>query len=114
MPSDPAASILSVLMKPNPANDPQSLIEALMSIQTQLSIIQENQRKIMKTLRTYGLEQRNRMTNLKKITETLVKNTHDELVEKIDEIQDIMDDHYEDFDLDEEYMSPDLDLFNKK
>ena len=113
MPNNPAESILSVLMKANATNDAQTLIEAMLTIQTQLSEIQENQRKIMKTLRSMGIEQRSRLSDLKKTTQVLLKNTHDKLSDKLNELQDSVDEQYvDDMNMDDDFtMASDLDLF---
>ena len=56
-----STSLLSALTRSNTMSDVQMLIDAMLSIQTQLSEIQENQRKIMKTLRDMRIEQRSRL-----------------------------------------------------
>ena len=101
-----ASSILSVLMKSNTMSDAQTLIDAMLAIQTQLSEIQENQRKIMKALRDLKIEQRNRLSDLKKSTQVLLKDSHTAIQDQLNEIQDSMDEQIggdeikEDFDLD--------------
>ena len=100
------SSLLSVLMKPS--GDAQTLIDAMLSIQTQLSEIQENQRKIMKTLRDMKIEQRSRLSDLKKSTQVLLKDSHSALTNQLNEIQDCVDDQLGD-DLSENDF--DMDLF---
>ena len=69
-------SVLSALLRANsPSGSTQGLVDAMLTIQTQLSVIQENQRKIMKTLREIKIEQRTRMSDLKRSTQVLLKDT---------------------------------------
>ncbi len=95
-------------MKPNPMGDAQTLIEAMLAIQTQLSEIQENQRKIMKTLRDLKIEQRSRLSDLKKSTQVLLKDTHSALTNQLNEIQDCVDEQLGDELSDDGF---DLDMF---
>ena len=100
-----ANSLLSALTRTKAMNDVQTLIEAMLSIQTQLSEIQENQRKIMKTLRDLRIEQRSRLSDLKKSTLVLLKDSHSAIQNQLNEIQDSVDEQLgdelpEDFDLD--------------
>ena len=100
-----ANSLLTALTRTNAMNDVQTLIEAMLSIQTQLSEIQENQRKIMKTLRDLRIEQRSRLSDLKKSTLVLLNDSHSALQNQLNEIQDSVDEQLgdelpEDFDLD--------------
>ena len=115
MANNPSASILSVLMKSNAMGDAQTLIDAMLTIQTQLSEIQENQRKIMKTLRDMRIEQRSRLSDLKKTTQVLLKNTHASLSDKLNEIQDSVDEQLaDDMDLQDDFkLASDIDLFTK-
>ena len=115
MANNPAESILSVLMNANATNNAQTLIDAMLTIQTQLSEIQENQRKIMKTLRDMGIEQRSRLSDLKKSTQVLLKKNHASLSDKLNELQDTVDEQLvDDLDMDEDFtMASDLDLFKK-
>ncbi|MBO5753403.1 MAG: hypothetical protein J6S69_06900 [Proteobacteria bacterium] len=85
-------SLLSVLMKPNTMGDGQTLIDAMLAIQTQLSEIQENQRKIMKALRDLRIEERSRLSDLKKSTQVLLKASHSALSDQLNELQDSVDD----------------------
>ena len=100
------SSILSAIMKPNPMGDAQTLIESLLAIQTQLSEIQENQRKIMKALRDLKIEQRSRLSDLKKSTQVLLKDSHSALISQLNDIQDSVDEQLgddmdgDDFDMD--------------
>lgn len=96
-----SSSILSALM--NPKGDVQTLIDAMLAIQTQLSEIQENQRKIMKTLRDLKIEQRCRLSDLKKSTQVLLKDSHSALTNQLNEIQDCVDDQLADDLDDDEY-----------
>lgn len=92
MPVNPT-SLLSVLMKPNNTmGEGQTLIEAMLAIQTQLSEIQENQRKIMKALRDLRIEERARLSDLKKSTQVLLKTSHSALSDQLNELQDSVDD----------------------
>lgn len=85
-------SVLSVLLKAgSPSGNAQSLVDAMMSIQTQLSVIQENQRIIMKTLREIKIEQSTRLGNLKKSTQGLIK-AHHAINDRLDEIRDSVQD----------------------
>ena len=115
MANNSSASILSVLMKANAMGDAQTLIDAMLTIQTQLSEIQENQRKIMKTLRDLRIEQRSRLSDLKKTTHGLLKNTHEALNDKLNEIQDSVDEQFtDDLDLQDDFtIGSDIDLFTK-
>ena len=109
MPVNPS-SILSVLMKSGTMSDVQTLIDTMLAIQTQLSEIQENQRKIMKTLRDLKIEQRSRLSDIKKSTQVLLKTSHTELADRLNELQDSVDEQLgddpgdivvgDDFDLD--------------
>ena len=108
-----APSILDVLMKSNAMNDIQTLVDAMLSIQTQLSEIQENQRKIMKTLRDLRIEERCRLSDLKKTTQTLLKDTHNSLSDKLTELQESVDDQLTDDLVDEFTLPTDLDIFKK-
>ncbi len=111
MPVNPS-SIMSVLMKSGTMSDAQTLIETMLAIQTQLSEIQENQRKIMKTLRDLKIEQRCRLSDLKKSTQKLMKTSHTELTDRLNELQDSVDEQLGD---DEIVVGDDfdLDLFKK-
>ena len=100
-------SLLSALTRSNAMSDVQTLIEAMLSIQTQLSEIQENQRKIMKTLRDLRIEQRSRLSDLKKSTLVLLKDSHSAIQDQLNEIQDSVDEQMGD-DLPDDF---DLDLF---
>lgn len=93
---DNMSSILSVLMNPKAMGDAQMLIDAMLTIQTQLSEIQENQRKIMKTLRDMKIEQRSRLSDLKKTTQVLMHDTHTALSDKLTELQDTVDEQLDD------------------
>ncbi|MBQ4359403.1 MAG: hypothetical protein II767_04030 [Proteobacteria bacterium] len=107
MPLNP--SLLSVLMRANAANEAQTIVDVILSIQTQLSEIQENQRKIMKQLRDLKIEQKSRLSDLKKSTLILLKDSHSELSDKLNEIQDSVDEQMVGDDLDEgEYSLDDL------
>ena len=102
---DNVSSILSVLMNPKAMGDAQTLIDAMLTIQTQLSEIQENQRKIMKALRDMKIEQRSRLSDLKKTTQVLMETTHTALSDKLSELQDTVDEQ-----LDNPLIDPELDL----
>ena len=102
-----STSLLSALTRSNTMNDVQMIIDAMLSIQTQLSEIQENQRKIMKTLRDLRIEQRSRLSDLKKSTLVLLKDSHTAIRDQLNEIQDSVDEQLND-DLPDDF---DLDLF---
>ena len=88
-------SVLSALLRANsPSGSTQGLVDAMLTIQTQLSVIQENQRKIMKTLREIKIEQRTRMSDLKRSTQVLLKDTHHAISNQLDELQDSVDEHH--------------------
>ena len=77
-------SVLSALLRANsPSGSTQGLVDAMLTIQTQLSVIQENQRKIMKTLR-----------DLKRSTQVLLKDTHHAISNQLDELQDSVDEQH--------------------
>ena len=103
-----STSLLSALTRSNAMNDAQTLIDAMLSIQTQLSEIQENQRKIMKTLRDLRIEQRSRLSDLKKSTLVLLKDSHTAIRDQLNEIQDSVDEQLNTDDLSDDF---DLDLF---
>ena len=105
-------TLMSVLMRSNAMSDAQTLIDAMMSIQTQLSEIQENQRKIMKTLRDMRIEERSRLSDIKKTTQVLLKETHSALSDQLNEIQDSMDDQMAD-DGDDISLPSDIEIFTK-
>ena len=109
MSSNPNASVMSVLLKSSTMNDAQTLISAMLAIQTQLSEIQENQRIIMKALRRLGIEHRSRLSDLKKSTQVLLKTSHSALRDQLNEIQDSVDEQNDDLDLDG--LSGDFDIF---
>lgn len=92
MPADKETSIFSVLRKAGSMQDMQLLIETMLSIQTQLSEIKDNQRHIMKTLRELRIEQRSRLSDLKKSTHAMLHSSHDALIDQLNEIQDSVDD----------------------
>ncbi len=85
-------SILSVLMKAGTMGNVQTLIEAMLNIQTQLSEIKDNQHKIMKALRDLRAEQRARLSDLKKSTQSALHSSHEELVGHLNDIQESVDD----------------------
>ena len=60
MAADQDTSIFSVLRKAGSMQDTQLLIETMLSIQSQLSEIKDNQRNIMKAIRDLRIEQRTR------------------------------------------------------
>ena len=91
MADNASSSIMSVLMNAKSMNDAQMLIDAMLAIQTQLSEIQENQRKIMKAMRDLRIEQRCRLSDLKKSTLVLLKDSHSKLTDQLNEIQDSVD-----------------------
>ena len=103
---------MSVLMRSNAMSDAQTLIDAMMSIQTQLSEIQENQRKIMKTLRDLRIEERSRLSDIKKTTQELLKETHSALSDQLNELQDTMDDQLTD-DATDLSLPSDIEIFTK-
>ena len=105
-------TLMSVLMRSNAMSDAQTLIDAMMSIQTQLSEIQENQRKIMKTLRDLRIEERSRLSDIKKTTQELLKDTHTALSDQLNEIQDTMDDQLTD-DTSDLTLPSDIEIFTK-
>ena len=94
-------------------SDIQTLVDAMLSIQTQLSEIQENQRKIMKTLRDLRIEERCRLSDLKKTTHALLKDSHNSLSDKLTELQESVDDQLTDEMVDEFTLPADLDIFKK-
>ena len=84
MAANSSDSLLSVLMKSNNAmSGVTTLVDAMMSIQTQ--------RKIIKSLRDIRTEQRARLSDLKKTTQVLMKATHSALSDQLNEIQDSVD-----------------------
>ncbi len=91
MAADQDTSIFSVLRKAGSMQDTQLLIETMLSIQSQLSEIKDNQRNIMKALRDLRIEQRNRLSDLKKSTQTTLHSSHDALMDHLNEIQDSVD-----------------------
>ena len=92
MAANSSDSLLSVLMKSNNAmSGVTTLVDAMMSIQTQLSEIQENQRKIIKSLRDIRTEQRARLSDLKKTAQVLMKASYSALSDQLNEIQDSVD-----------------------
>lgn len=93
------ASILSVLMKSSTMSDVQTLIDAMLAIQTQLSEIRDNQHVIMKTLRDNHIEQRSRLSDLKKSTQGLIKHTNTTLSEQLNELQDSVDEQNDDIEI---------------
>ena len=105
-------TLMSVLMRSNAMSDAQTLIDAMMSIQTQLSEIQENQRKIMKTLRDLRIEERSRLSDLKRTTQELLKETHSALSDQLNEIQDSVDEQLGD-DAEEITLPSDIEIFTK-
>jgi hypothetical protein len=105
-------TLMSVLMRSNAMSDAQTLIDAMMSIQTQLSEIQENQRKIMKTLRDLRIEERSRLSDIKKTTQELLKETHSALSDQLNEIQDTMDDQLTD-ETSDLTLPSDIEIFTK-
>ena len=105
-------TLMSVLMRSNAMSDAQTLIDAMMSIQTQLSEIQENQRKIMKTLRDLRIEERSRLRDIKKTTQELLKETHSALSDQLNEIQDTMDDQLTD-ETSDLTLPSDIEIFTK-
>ena len=105
-------TLMSVLMRSNAMSDAQTLIDAMMSIQTQLSEIQENQRKIMKTLRDLRIEERSRLSDIKKTTQELLKETHSALSDQLNELQDTMDDQLTD-DATDLSLPSDIEIFTK-
>ena len=85
-------SVLSALLRANsPSGSTQGLVDAMLTIQT---VIQENQRKIMKTLREIKIEQRTRMSDLKRSTQVLLKDTHHAISNQLDELQDSVDEQH--------------------
>ena len=95
-------SLLSVLMKSGSLNDAQMLVEALLSIQTQLSELKDNQRKIMKAIRDLRVEQKNRLCSLNKSMQSIVNTSHETLIDHLNEIQDSVDEqNMEEIDLSE-------------
>lgn len=84
--------ILSVLMQSDELSEISALVDILSGIQTQLSEIQENQRNIMKALRDIRLEQRNRLSDLKASTQSMMKLSHISLSDQLSDIQDYVDD----------------------
>ncbi len=111
MPANQENSLLSVLMKAGSMNDPQVFVEALISVQTQLSEIQDNQRKIMKALRDMRIEQRHRLSDLKKSTQSAVHTSHDALIDQLNELQDSVDEQSSMDDLDLTEIDPMNSLF---
>ena len=97
---DKRESIISALLHTSSMSDLQSLTELLFSIQNQLSDIQVNQRKIMKTLRDMRIEERNRLSDLKTSTLMFMKASHNALSEQLDELQESIDEQDMDDDLD--------------
>ncbi|MBQ1265262.1 MAG: hypothetical protein IIY06_00635 [Proteobacteria bacterium] len=102
MPADQETSIFSILRKAGSMQDTQLLIETMLSIQTQLSEIKDNQRSIMKAIRDLRIEQRNRLSDLKKSTQSTLHSSHDALVDRLTEIQDSVDEQssLDDIDID--------------
>ncbi len=92
---------MTALMNAKSMNDAQMLIDAMLSIQTQLSEIQENQRKMMKAMRDLRREQRCRLSDLKKSTQVLLKDTHSKLADQINELQGCVDEQLDDMSEDE-------------
>ena len=92
MPAHQDDSLLSVLMKAGTMGNVQTLIEAMLTIQTQLSELRDNQRKIMKALRNMRVEERARLSDLKKSTQSAVHSSHEELVGHLNDLQESVDD----------------------
>lgn len=102
-------SVLSALLKLNASSgNAQGLVDAMLTIQTQLSVIQENQRKIMRTLREIKIEQRTRLSDLKKSTQGMLKDSHRSICDQLNEIQDSVDEQNID---DEDAGEFEMDLF---
>lgn len=93
-----SSDILSALFKPdnNPQRSSVSFMEMLLSIQNQLSEIQENQRRMMKAIKDLRIEQRTRLGDIKKTTQALLKETHSSLTNQLNELQDSMDEQFSD------------------
>ena len=102
MAADQKTSLFSILRKAGSMQDTQLLIETMLSIQTQLSEIKDNQRSIMKAIRDLRIEQRNRLSDLKKSTQSTLHSSHDALVDRLTEIQDSVDEQssLDDIDID--------------
>lgn len=102
MAADQKTSLFSILRKAGSMQDTQLLVETMLSIQTQLSEIKDNQRSIMKAIRDLRIEQRNRLSDLKKSTQSTLHSSHDALVDRLTEIQDSVDEQsfLDDIDID--------------
>ena len=112
MARDQNASILSVLMKSSTMSDVQTLIDAMLAIQTQLSEIRENQRVIMKALRDNRIEQRSRLNDIKKSTQVLLEDAHSTLSEQLNELQDSIDEQDDGIDIgDLDGLAGEFDMF---
>lgn len=107
----PQSSILSALLNANSESGAQSLVEVILSIQTQLSEIQENQRIIIKSLRKLRTEQEKRIFDLKKTTQALIKKNHTDITDQLSELQSQVDDPIDDLDSGEFYDLSDSNLF---
>ncbi|MFA5624307.1 MAG: hypothetical protein WC966_04545 [Bradymonadales bacterium] len=94
---DKQEAIISAILRGG-AGDMHSMLEMFFAIQNQLSDIQVNQRKIMKTLRDMRIEERNRITDLKSTTLLLQEALYRSLSEQLTELQDSVDEQADDDD----------------
>ena len=93
--SDKRNPILSSLMQSSSLTDVHRLVDIMFAIQTQLSDIQDNQRKLLRAVRDLERKQRNRLADLKYGTQSLVKMAHMSVSEQLDEVQESLDEQNE-------------------